>query len=225
VIADPGLQPAAIALDSNLLQGMPRGITAATGMDALTHGIEAYISRWDRGNTQQMSGDAVKLIYEHLQSACDNGANLAARDALAIAAYYAGIAINQVNVGNVHAIAHQLGAKYGVPHGVANSLVLPHVLQLSRPSADQLLAQLARNCKMGKPDDSDAELASEFIQGIVRLRANIGMPDVAVDLRVADFPELIQRAVEEGDAYPSPVFFTETEVESVLRSLLPSSEQ
>jgi alcohol dehydrogenase class IV len=221
VIGDLSLLPAATALDSTLLQGMPAAITAATGMDALTHGIEAYVSKWDRGTTQQVSADAVRLIMHNLRRACSQGDDHAARDAMAMAAYYAGMAINQVNVGNVHAIAHQLGGKYGIPHGVANAMVLPLVLDLYHPQADVRLAELARKSGIGNATNSDGDLAATFIAEVRQLRQDVGLPAYAEALEECDFAYLIDRAVAEGDDYPSPVFFQAPEVESVLRDLLP----
>ena len=123
IIMGDVLLPTAVALDAELIVGLPPHITAATGMDALTHGIEAYIGVWDRGTRLEDARLAIKLIFEHLPTACSDGKNIESRSAMTMAAYYAGLAINQVNVGNVHAIAHQLGGKYGIPHGLANALV------------------------------------------------------------------------------------------------------
>lgn len=220
VIGDVRMQPSAVAIDSTLLQGMPPAITAATGMDALTHAIEAYVSRWDRGDSRDVAAIAVVLVFENLKRAYSHGGDLDAREGMALAAYYAGMAINQVNVGNVHAIAHQLGAQYGIPHGVANAMVLAPVLRLSSPQADQRLAELARRIGLGAKGEADSELAARFICEVDSLRDAVSLPKQAEALLEADFELIIERAVTEGDAYPAPVFFTEQEVRSILQELL-----
>ncbi len=225
VIGDVRLQPAAVALDSTLLQGMPSGITAATGMDALTHAIEAYVSRWERGNSRELASNAVVLVFENIKRAFSHGADLDAREAMAVAAYYAGMAINQVNVGNVHAIAHQLGAQYGVPHGVANAMVMPHVLELSQPNADKGLAELGRRIGLGAQGESDELVAQMFVAEVASLRADLDLPAHVDALVEADFDLICERAVAEGDAYPAPVFFGEIEVRKVLSKLLPPSRE
>ena len=128
VIADTRLVPAMAALDPTLMIGLPRHVTAATGMDALTHAIEAYIGQWSTAYTDRMALAAVRMIYDNLRVAYRNGRNLAAREQMSLAATYAGLAFTRANVGYVHAIAHQLGGKYHTPHGLANAIMLPHVL-------------------------------------------------------------------------------------------------
>lgn len=215
IIADPRLLPLASALDPALLTGLPPAITAATGMDALTHAVEAYIGRWDAGDSMERAAAAVKLIFEALPRACADGGDIEARDAMAHAAYMAGQAINQVNVGNVHAIAHHLGAFYGVPHGLANAVALPHVLELSRPQADGRLAELAR--LIGR------ESAEDFIAAVRELNARIGIPATLAGLRRQDIPVLAQRAVAEGCGYPVPRLMGVEECSAILAELLPTA--
>jgi alcohol dehydrogenase len=157
VISGGTLLPAAVALDPDLIAGLPPHITAATGMDALTHGIEAYIGVWERGTRLEDARIGVKLVFENLAAAYHNGNDLDAREGMSMGAYYAGLAINQVNVGNVHAIAHQLGGKYGIPHGLANALVLPHVLDFCHHEAQQRLAELAVLSGVGSADEGDSQ--------------------------------------------------------------------
>lgn len=204
VISGASLLPAAAALDPELITGLPQPITAATGMDALTHGIEAYICTWDRGTRLEHSRAAIKLVFEHLEKACADGADLEAREGMSVAAYYAGIAINQVNVGNVHAIAHQLGGKYGIPHGLANALVLPHVLEFCREEAQPRLAELARLVGAGQPGDDEATLAQRFIQAVRDLRAAVGIPSHSDKIRSADYDYLCNLALAECEGYPVP---------------------
>jgi alcohol dehydrogenase class IV len=204
IVAAPSLLPAAAALDPDLIIGLPPHITAATGMDALTHGIEAYIGTWDRGTRKEDARIAVKLVFDHLRRACSDGGDIDARNGVAMGAYYAGLAINQVNVGNVHAIAHQLGGKYGIPHGLANALVLPHILEFSFNEATPELAELALLVGAGSEGESEAELARKFIQAVRELRSDVGIGDTSDKLQRADFDSLCQAAMAEGIGYPSP---------------------
>lgn len=204
VISGASLLPAAAALDPELTVGLPRHITAATGMDALTHAIEAYICTWDRGTRSEHSRATVRLVFEHLETACNRGDDMEAREGMAMAAYYAGIAINQVNVGNVHAIAHQLGGKYGIPHGLANALVLPHVLEFCREEAAPRLAELAQLIGVARPGESPAQLAQSFIQSVRDLRAAVGIPQRSDQIRPADYDYLCDLALAECEHYPVP---------------------
>lgn len=204
VISGAGLLPAAAALDSDLMLGLPPAITAATGIDALTHAVEAYISIWDRGTRTECSRRAVKLVFDHLCTAYRDGANREAREGMSMAAYYAGMAINQVNVGNVHAIAHQLGGKYGIPHGYANALVLPHVLEYCREEAGPRLAELAQLVGVAVEGQTEQEQALAFIDAVRQLRADVGIAETSDKVKAEDFDYLVGLAVAEGSGYLVP---------------------
>ena len=219
IIMGETLLPTAVALDPELILGLPPHITAATGMDALTHGIEAYISVWDRGSRLDDSRLAIKLIFDHLTNAYSDGNNLDARSAMTMAAYYAGLAINQVNVGNVHAIAHQLGGKYGIPHGLANSLVLPHVLEFCREEAEQRLAELAVLVGAGSEGEAPAALAGKFIQAVRDLRTEVGIPEQMDVIKREDFEAISTLAIKEGFAYPVPKLLDRESVLLILNKI------
>jgi len=211
VISGGPMQPLATCLDPDLMTGMPPHITAATGMDALTHAVEAYIGVWERGDRTERASAAVKLIFANLEKACGDGNDIDARDSMAHAAYMAGQAINLVNVGNVHAIAHQLGAFYGVPHGMANAMVMPHVLDKSRNAAADRLAELAK--LIGR------NTADEFIAAVRALNTAVGIPEKLDKLQPADYPAIIARATAEADGYPVPYMLTDGDVEDILKEL------
>jgi alcohol dehydrogenase class IV len=221
ILSGAGLLPRAAALDSDLTLGLPPAITAATGMDALTHAIEAYIATWERGTRKQHARMAVRLIFDHLRTACRDGGDRTAREAMATAAYYAGIAINQVNVGNVHAIAHQLGGKYGIPHGVANALVLPHILEWCRYEAQADLAELA--CLIGAAGDSQPpeQQALAFIDAVRALARDVGIPEKAEPLRSEDFDYLVGLAVTEASGYFAPRLLDGHGARAVLAKIAP----
>lgn len=219
VISGASLLPAAIALDADLLIGLPPHITAATGMDALTHAIEAYISTWERGTRTEDSRIAVKLIFENLARAYNDGSDTEAREGMAIGAYYAGLAINQVNVGNVHAIAHQLGGKYGIPHGLANSLVLPHVLEFCREEARPKLAELALLVGAGQAGDGESALADSFITAVRDLRTQVGIPEQSELIKAEDFAYLADLAAAEAVGYPAPRQISHGDVYAILAKI------
>jgi alcohol dehydrogenase class IV len=221
IIADARLLPSAVALDPTLVRGMPPAITAATGMDALTHAIEAYLGSWDFGSANGHSINAVKLIFTHLPKAYSDGNDLPSREAMALAAYYAGIAINEVNVGNVHAIAHQLGGHYRIPHGVANALALPHVLALSLPYAADKLAHLANCIGATTPGQSINQQAQAFIDAVTQLRSDLQLPDTASQLLKQDYKLLSDLIVAEAFTYPTPFLLNEAHVYAILDKLSP----
>jgi len=220
IIAMSCLLPSAVALDPELIVGLPPHITAATGMDALTHGIEAYIGIWERGTRLEYGSAAVKLIFEHLANAFHDGSNLAAREGLSMGAYYGGIAINQVNVGNVHAIAHQLGGKYGIPHGLANAMVLPDVLDFCREESQERLAELAALVGIGSKGDDTAQLAHRFIQAVRDLRTEVGILEYSEKIKEEDFDELCAAAMAEGAMYPVPRLLDKESTLTILRKLV-----
>ncbi|MDP5052896.1 MAG: iron-containing alcohol dehydrogenase [Congregibacter sp.] len=204
VISGSGLGPLATALDPDLQLGMPPAITAATGMDALTHAIEAYICRWDRGTRKENAERAIRIIFSNLKRAYDQGDDPEARESMALASYYAGIAINQVNVGTVHAIAHQLGGKYQIPHGLANAMVLPHVLEYCAHEAQNTLAELARLIGVAVAGQSAREQAQAFIDAVIELRDAVGIPATSEKIKAEDFDYLVGLAVTEATGYFPP---------------------
>ena len=222
VISGRPLSVSATALDPALQASMPAAITAATGMDALTHAVEAYICRWDRGTRRENAARAVRMIFAFLPRAHADGSDAEAREAMVLASWYAGIAINQVNVGSVHAIAHQLGGQYRIPHGVANAMVLPHVLDYCAAEAEQALAELADLAGVAEPGQPRAQQARAFIDAVVRLRDRVGLPATAEGLREADFDYLVSLAVREATAYFPPKLLTPDGARAILRKLLPA---
>ncbi|MCB1678039.1 MAG: iron-containing alcohol dehydrogenase [Halioglobus sp.] len=216
IISGNSLLPLVAALDGDLMLGLPPHITAATGMDALTHGIEAYIGVWERGTRREDARIAVQLVFANLAPAYHEGGNMQARDSMAMAAYYAGLAINQVNVGSVHAIAHQLGGKYGIPHGLANALVLPHVLDFCHDEAQQSLAELALAIGVGSAGEDPSQLAHRFIKAVRDLRTEVGIPDHSDKLQREDFEQITAMALAEGTQYPVPRLLERDSVLAIL---------
>jgi alcohol dehydrogenase class IV len=223
VIADTRIVPTMAALDPVLMVGLPPATTAATGLDALTHAVEAYIGQWGTPHTDRLALAAVAMIYRHLPQAYADGADLAAREQMALAATYAGLAFTRANVGNVHAIAHQLGGKYHVPHGLANAILLPGVLRFSAPAVTAKLAVLARHAGVGQPGDNTAALARRFVESVQALNDALGIPRQLDALQATDIPALAGAACWEADAnYPVPRRMRQEDCETLLRGVLPA---
>ena len=222
VIADTRIVPKMAALDPSLMTGLPRPVTAATGMDALTHAVEAYIGYWNTDYSDRMALSAVAMIYENLPIAYNDGGNLAAREKMALASTYAGFAFTRANVGNVHAIAHQLGGKYHTPHGLANAIMLPHVLRFSAPEITGKLAALAVRAKVGNEGEAEDELANRFLDSVEALADSVGIPRRLDALRERDIPALAEAACWEADTnYPVPRRMSQDDCEAMLRAVLP----
>ncbi|MGZ9031891.1 MAG: iron-containing alcohol dehydrogenase [Burkholderiaceae bacterium] len=222
VIADTRIVPQMAALDPLLMTGLPPAVTAATGMDALTHAVEAYLSGWSTEFTDRMALAAVAMIFENLPRAYDRGDNLMAREQMALASTYAGMAFTRANVGNVHAIAHQLGGKYHTPHGLANAIMLPHVLRFSASATVGRLATLALRARVGRIGDPREELAGKFLDSVDTLSRTVGIPGTLESLREADIAALANAACHEADVnYPVPRVMLQADCEALLRKVLP----
>ena len=222
VIVDTRLVPRMAALDPALMTDLPAPITAATGIDALTHAVEAYVGHWATPHTDGLALAAVGLVFENLRTACREGGNLEARENMALASTYAGMAFTRANVGYVHAIAHQFGGRYHTPHGLANAIVLPHVLRFSLPAVTERLAQLAVRVKLGDADERDDLLAQRFIEAVEALCADIGIPTTLAALKSGDIPAIARAALAEGQGYPVPRYMTQAQCEALIRQLLPA---
>lgn len=219
IVADPRIIPSAAALDAGIMQGLPPHITAATGMDALTHAIESYINFWDTDECLHYGRAATRLILSNLPEACANGQNLAAREAMALASYYAGLAFTSCLVGYVHAVSHQLGRLYSVPHGLGNAMVLPHVLELLKGSAQTRLAELAVDNALGIESEGEAALAQKLIDRIWSLNDEIGIPRTTDVIMDKDIDDIVDSALKEGSGYPVPRFIERDECVALVQSL------
>ena len=222
VIVDPRMVPKMAALDPSLMTGLPPHITAATGIDALTHAVEAFIGHWTTPYSDGMALSAVGLIFENLRTAYTNGKNLEAREKMALASTYAGFAFTRANVGYVHAIAHQFGGTYHTPHGLANAIMLPHVLKYSSPAITERLALLAVRAKVGTDDEPSSVLAQKFIDAVDQLNADLNIPTVLDALQESDIPALAKAACFEAHTgYPVPRYMSQAQCEAMIRQVLP----
>ena len=221
-ISDLKLMPRIAVLDPELMVGLPPHITAGTGMDALTHAVEAYIGLNGSTFTDEKALEATRLVFAHLETAYRDGADLEAREAMALASFYAGAAFTRAYVGYVHAIAHNMGGLYGVPHGLANAIILPRVLGFCREAAQAKLAELARVAGIGEPGADDEALSHSFINEVKRMNQAMGIPTCIEQLQEADVPLIARRALAEAHPeYPVPRIMTRGECEALVRQLLP----
>jgi len=221
-VIDPKLVPMAAALDPAIMRGMPKPITAATGMDALTHAVEAYVNRWPHAETEQHCKAAVRMIFGNLQRAWDDGDDLEAREAMALAAFYAGLAFTKAYVGYVHAFSHKIGGMYGVPHGLANAITLPYVLDFLKdePRARDGLADLAVVIGAGSAGEPRDVLAQRFVDRVRELNRAVGIPEKMAALKPADVPEIARAAmIEAARDYPVPKLMALAESEALLRRM------
>lgn len=204
-INDPFLIPKYAVLDPCLTVGLPPYTTATTGMDALAHAVEAYTNRtYNTKLENKLAKEAVKLIHDNILQAYEDGSNLQARQNMQRGAFYAGRAFTRGCVGYVHAVGHTLGGLYGVPHGLAMAVLLPHVMRRFGLSAQKRLAELADVC--GMEGSSDAEKADAFIRWIEETNAKMGLPDGFDMVQEKDIEQMISWAKKEANPlYPVPV--------------------
>lgn len=220
-INDFALIPDYAVLDAGLTLGLPQNLTATTGMDALTHAVEAYIGRSTTRFTRAMAEEAVRLIAHNLVPAWKDGQNKTARKNMLRASYCAGVAFTRSYVGYVHGIAHALGGQYGVAHGLANAAILPRMLRLYGKSCTKKLAVLARKADIAMQNTPDDEAAEAFIRWIEGLNRSFHLPASFPIICEADIPLLAEHAAAEcNPLYPVPVLMDRHELEQICRSLM-----
>ena len=221
-INDPHLIPKYAVLDPSLLVGLPPKITSTTGMDALTHAVEAYIGRSNTKKTKIAAIEAIKLIDENLVNSFKDGKNLEYRKNMQKAAYLAGVAFTRAYVGYVHAIAHSLGGKYNVPHGLANAIILPYVLEEFGKSAYKKLSELSDLLSLCEKSSRKQEKAKAFIRYIRELNKQMDIPekfDIVYDEIAVN--EMIENAFKEGNPlYPVPKEFNRDDFKRIYRIIL-----
>lgn len=200
--------------------GKPRALTAATGMDALTHAIEAYVSVDANPVTDAAAIQAIKLIAKNLRIAVANGADLKARENMAYASLLAGMAFNNGNLGYVHAMAHQLGGLYDMAHGVANAMLLPHVCRYNLIANPQKFADIAEFMGENIQGISVLEAADKAIDAIFRLSAELSIPAHLSEMGVkeADFELMADNALKDGNAFSNPRTGTQDDIITIFKA-------
>ncbi len=210
------LIPRYALLNAKLTVGLPKHITSTTGMDALTHAVEAFIGRSTTRLTRKCALSATKAIFENLEHAYENGQDLQAREKLLVAAYEAGVAFTMSYVGYVHAIAHSLGGKYNVAHGLANAVILPYVLKAFGKKIHKKLWKMGVYSGLFDKSVSKEEGARLFIEKIEEMNAHMNIPSKLEQIEEKDIPSLVKTAEKEANPlYPVPVLWTEKQLEKI----------
>lgn len=220
-INDFCLIPKYAVLDYKNTLGLPPHITSTTGMDALTHAIEAYIGGSTTHKTRKYAENAVELIVNNIILAYTDGKNAKARENMLVGSYYAGVAFTISYVGYVHAIAHSLGGKYGVAHGLANAIILPHVLEEYGKSIHKKLGHLAKISGIANETDTNKVASEKFITWIKTTNEKMGIPTHIDALKKEDIPTLARLAdAEANPLYPVPKLMNAKELEKLYYKLL-----
>ena len=219
-INDPHLVPDYAILDASLLKGLPKQLSATTGMDALTHAVEAYIGKANTKKTIKASEEAIRIIYKHLGPSVFEPNNLESKAKMQKAAYLAGYAFTRAYVGNIHAIAHTLGGFYNVPHGLANAVIMPVVLRKYGKAVHKPLARLADLAHVCGPRDSVEVKAEKMIASIEEMNLAFGLPRWFDVIQPNDIPTMAKRAYQEANPlYPVPVFFSTQDFETIYHQI------
>lgn len=218
-IMDPFIRARYAVLDPELTAGLPKKVTSTTGMDAMTHAVEGYTNIWYNDKKFNDYGlKAIKLIFENLEKAYNNGSDLEARGNMLLASYYAGLCFTRGGVGYVHGIGHRLGGKYGVPHGLAMSVILPHVFSdaLLGPYVYDKLAEIADY--VGITGATDEEKAKKFIAEVEAMNARMEIPTGFDCIKEEDIPWIAEHCIAEVlPTYPVKQIFTQAELEKFVR--------
>ena len=219
------LIPHYAVLDASLTYTLPSYLTSTTGMDALTHAVEAYIGRSTTKETRRLALEATKLVFENVEDAYNDGKDRAARENMLYAAYKAGIAFSKSYVGYIHAIAHSLGGKYGTPHGLANAVIMPYVLSAYGKSAYKKLYKLGVAAGACAKEDTYQAGAKKFIEAIRSLNEKMNIPNKLTGISKDDIAEMAKYAEKEANPlYPVPKLMTERELEGLYYQIADWSE-
>ena len=220
-LMDFTLIPRYAVLDSSVTYSLPPHLTSTTGMDALTHAVEAFIGRSTTKETRKKALEATALIFNNIEKAYKNGEDYEARNNMLKAAYLAGIAFSKSYVGYIHAIAHSLGGQYNVPHGLANSVIMPYVLEAYGDKISKKLHKLAISAGISKKEDDINESAKRFIQAIKQLNQNMNIPTYIKGIKKEDIKEMARKADKEANPlYPVPKLLNANELEKFYYQLM-----
>lgn len=221
-IVDKHVTPILSVNDPHLMAGMPKGLTAATGMDALTHAIEAYVSSAANPITDACALKAVTMIAESLRDAVADGSNMQARENMAYAQFLAGMAFNNASLGYVHAMAHQLGGFYDLPHGVCNAVLLPHVQEFNASVCASRLKDMAAAMGLDVSYLNDQQGAAACIAAIRLLAQDVGIPAGLRDLQVKeqDLDTLATNALKDACGFTNPIQATHAQIVAIFRAAM-----
>lgn len=210
------LIPHYAVLDAKLTFSLPPHLTATTGMDVLTHAVEAYIGRSTTKETRKLALRATRLVFENIETAFSDGKKKEAREKMLHAAYLAGVAFSKSYVGYIHAIAHSLGGYYGIPHGLANAVIMPYVLEAYGSAVYEKLHCLAIAAGLSDRYEEPRVASERFISVIKELNRRLNIPEKIIDIKTKDIPDLAKLAEKEANPlYPVPRLMTERELREI----------
>ncbi len=222
VCVDPNDIPAVAIVDAELMYSLPKGLTAATGMDALTHAIEGYITKgaWVMSDMYELQ--AIKMIAENLPTAVEEPKNPVGREAMALAQYIAAQAFSNVGLGLVHGMAHPMGALHDIPHGVANAILLPTIMEFNMPCCIEKFGVIARTMGVDTKGMSAQEAAQAAVEAVRALAIRVGIPQHLSDLGIfeKDIPALAAQAIVDVCTPGNPRDVTEAEIIELYKKIL-----
>ncbi|AOM40728.1 L-threonine dehydrogenase [Xenorhabdus hominickii] len=221
-IVDKNVTPILSVNDSALMAAMPKGLTAATGMDALTHAIEAYVSTAANPITDACALKAVTMISNNLRRAVENGSDMEARENMAYAQFLAGMAFNNASLGYVHAMAHQLGGFYDLPHGVCNAVLLPHVQRFNAKVSAVRLKEIAVAMGVDVTNLNDEQGAEACIHAISTLATDVNIPAglSALNVKEEDLPILATNALKDACGFTNPIQASHEEIVAIFKAAM-----
>lgn len=222
VCVDPNDIPAVAIIDAELMYSLPRGLTAATGMDALTHAIEGYITRGAWAMSDMFEIEAIRMIARHLPVAVEKPSDAEARDGMAVAQYIAGMAFSNVGLGLVHGMAHPMGSLFDVPHGVANALLLPTIMEFNMPACIDKYPAIARAMGVDTDGMKPEEAARAAVDAVKDLAVKVGIPQHLSDLGItaADIPALSEQALADVCTPGNPRDVTLDDIKALYTAVL-----
>lgn len=222
VCVDPNDIPAVAIVDPELMYSLPKGLTAATGMDALTHAIEGYITKgaWIMSDMYELQ--AIRMIAEHLPTAVEQPTNAAAREGMALAQYIAAQAFSNVGLGLVHGMAHPMGSLHDIPHGVANALLLPTIMQFNMPERIEKYGVIAREMGVDTAGMTPEEAAQAAVEAVRALAVRVGIPQHLSELGIHEehIPALAHQAIADVCTPGNPRDVTEEQIVELYRAVL-----
>ena len=219
-ILDPKIVPIMAILDPEITVGLPPHLTAFTAMDALTHALEAYVSNYASEETDRYSEIAIKLIYENLDKVYNNPKDMEGREALLVASFFAGMAFTRTYVGYVHAFAHTIGGKYGYAHGMANAVLLPHIMREYEVCCKQRFAKLYDLVTLPSDSLSKEEKARRFVDSIYAMNKRFNIPEKFEKFPKSDMEMITKIAFKESHGtYPVPVYFSMKKAKELLEKV------
>lgn len=222
VCVDPNDIPAVAIIDAELMYSLPKGLTAATGMDALTHAIEGYITKGAWSMSDMFEIEAIRMISRHLPIAVEQPDNAEARNGMAVAQYIAGMAFSNVGLGLVHGMAHPLGSLFDVPHGVANALLLPTIMEYNMPACMDKYPDIARAMGVDTAGMSREEASRAAVEAVKALAIKVGIPQHMSELGIteSDITRLAQQAIDDVCTPGNPREVSLTDIETLYRKVL-----